>query len=98
MLKQRLEFLSTFFEAMILKLCTGYLVHITEFVWIFFVISSIQAQIMGKKGLFQKWDSVIKVNFNYLWNLDEIFFTNQLKDGECNGDNYFSNFWCHAYN
>ena len=42
--------------------------------------------------------SDLKVNFKYLWDLDEIFFNKQLKDGECNGDNHFSNFWCHAYN
>ena len=41
--------------------------------------------------------SDLKVNFNYLWDLDEMFFSKQLKDGECNGDNYFSDFWCHAY-
>ena len=34
----------------------------------------------------------LKVNFKYLWNLDEMFFTKQLKDGECNSENYFSNF------
>ena len=32
--------------------------------------------------------SGLKVNFNYLWDLDEMFYTNQLKNGECNGDNY----------
>ena len=42
--------------------------------------------------------SDLTVNFNYLWDLDEMFFTKQLKDDEYNGDNYFSNFWCHAYN
>ena len=36
--------------------------------------------------------SGLKVNFNFLWDLDEIFYTKQLKDGKCNGDNYFSNF------
>ena len=36
--------------------------------------------------------SDIKVNFYYLSDLDEIFDIKQLKDGECNGDNYFSNF------
>ena len=40
---------------------------------------------------------VDKVNFNYLWDLDEMLPTKQLKDGECVGDNYFSNFWCHSY-
>ena len=41
--------------------------------------------------------SELKVNFNYLWDLDEIFYTKQLKDGEFNGDIYFSNFWGHAF-
>ena len=36
--------------------------------------------------------SELKVNFNYLWDLDEMFYTKQLKDGECNGDNYFSGY------
>ena len=31
----------------------------------------------------------LKVNFKYLWDLGEMFFTKQLKDGECNGDSYF---------
>ena len=31
--------------------------------------------------------SELKVNFNYLWDLDKMFYTKQLKDGECNGDN-----------
>ena len=34
----------------------------------------------------------LKVNFNYSSDLDEMFYTKQLKDCECNGDNYFSNF------
>ena len=34
---------------------------------------------------------------NYLWDLNEMFCTKQLRDGECNGGNYFSNFWCHTY-
>ena len=38
----------------------------------------------------------LKFNFNYFWDLDEMFYTKQLKDGECNDDNYFSNFRCHA--
>ena len=29
--------------------------------------------------------SGLKVNFKYLWDLDEMFFTKQLKDGEWNG-------------
>ena len=28
----RISYMCTFFEAMVLKLCTGYLVHITEYV------------------------------------------------------------------
>ena len=36
--------------------------------------------------------SDLKVNFNYLSDLDEMFYTKQLKDGKCNGENYFSNF------
>ena len=28
--------------------------------------------------------SGLKVNFKYLWDLDEMFFTKQLKDGEYN--------------
>ena len=34
----------------------------------------------------------LKVNINYLWDLHKMFYNKQLKDGECNGDNYFSNF------
>ena len=36
--------------------------------------------------------SDLKVNFNYVSNLDEVFYTKQFKDGECNGDNYFFKF------
>ena len=54
----RISYMGTFFEVMVLKLCTGYLVHVTECVWIFFAISSIQAQIMRKKFFFQMWDLV----------------------------------------
>ena len=32
--------------------------------------------------------SDLKVNSKYLCDLDEIFYTKQLNDGECNGDNY----------
>ena len=46
----RISYMDTFFEAMVLKLCTGYLVHITEYVLNFFAILSIRARIMGKKG------------------------------------------------
>ena len=31
----------------------------------------------------------LKVNCNYLWDLDEMFFDKQLKDGKYDGDNYF---------
>ena len=34
----------------------------------------------------------LKVNFNYLLDLDEMFYNMQLKNCECNGDNYFLNF------
>ena len=33
--------------------------------------------------------SDLKVNFNYWWDLGDLFYTKQLKDGECNGVNYF---------
>ena len=56
-------YMGTFFQAMVLKLCTGFLDHITEYVSNFFAISSIRARIMGKKGFFQKWDLVIFSNF-----------------------------------
>ena len=36
--------------------------------------------------------SDLKVNLNYLSDLDEMFYTKQLKDGKCNGDNYFLDF------
>ena len=36
--------------------------------------------------------SDLKANFNYLSDLDEMFHTKQLKNGECNSANYFSNF------
>ena len=42
--------------------------------------------------------SNLKVTFSYLSDLDEIVYTNQLKEGEYSGDINFSNFWCHAYN
>ena len=32
--------------------------------------------------------SDLKVNLNYLWDLDEMFYTKEFEDGECNGDNY----------
>ena len=36
--------------------------------------------------------SGLKVDFKYLWDWDEMFFTKQLKDGECNDENYFFRF------
>ena len=33
--------------------------------------------------------SDLKVNFNYLWDLDEMFITKQLLDGEYDGYNNF---------
>ena len=30
----------------------------------------------------------LKVNFNYLSDLDEMFYTKELKDRKCDGDNY----------
>ena len=36
--------------------------------------------------------SDLKVNFNYLSDIDEMLYTKQLKDGEYNDDSYFSNF------
>ena len=36
--------------------------------------------------------SDLKVNCNYLSDLDKMFLTKQLKDVEYNSDNYFSNF------
>ena len=35
--------------------------------------------------------SDIKVNYKYISDLDKMFHTKQLKDGEYNTDNYFSN-------
>ena len=37
-------------------------------------------------------NSDLKVNFKYLSDLDEMFYAMQMKDGKCNGGNYFSNF------
>ena len=34
----------------------------------------------------------LEVNYNYLSDLDEMFHTKPLKNGEYNSDNYFSNF------
>ena len=42
--------------------------------------------------------SDVKANHNYLSDLDKIFHTKQLKNDEYNSENYFSNFWCQAYN
>ena len=36
--------------------------------------------------------SDLKINFNYLSDLNEMFLTKQLKSGKYNSDNYFSNF------
>ena len=36
--------------------------------------------------------------YNYLSDVNEILYSSQLKDGEYNGDYYFSKFLCHAYN
>ena len=36
--------------------------------------------------------SDFKVNFNYLSDLDEMFYTKQLNNFKCNDDKYFSNF------
>ena len=36
--------------------------------------------------------SDLKANHNYLSDLDEIFHTKQLKNGEYNSENYISNF------
>ena len=43
-------YMGTFFQAMVLKLCTGFLDHNTDCVSKFFAISSIRARFMGKKG------------------------------------------------
>ena len=42
--------------------------------------------------------SDLKVTCNYLLDLNEILYSEQLEDGEYNGDNYFSKFLCHALN
>ena len=42
--------------------------------------------------------SDLKVTCNYLSDLNEILYSEQLEDGEYNGDNYFSKFLCHALN
>ena len=42
--------------------------------------------------------SDLKVTCNYLSDLNEILYSEQLQDGEYNGDNYFSKFLCHALN
>ena len=43
-----------YFEDMLLKLCTGYLDHITEYVWKYFWISLIRAQMFGENVFFSK--------------------------------------------
>ena len=42
--------------------------------------------------------SDIAANYNYLSDFNEISYSNQLKDGKYNGDNYISNFLCHTFN
>ena len=42
--------------------------------------------------------SDLKVTWNYLSDLNEILYSEQLEDGKYNGDNYFSKFLCHALN
>ena len=42
--------------------------------------------------------SDLKVTCNYLLDLNEILYANQLEDGEYRCDNYFSKFLCHALN
>ena len=56
-------------------------------VWIIFQIFDATPII----GLLVRVISDLKVNFNYLWDLDEIFYTKQLKDGNYSGDNHFPN-------
>ena len=40
--------------------------------------------------------SDLKVTCSYLSDLNEILLSDQLEDGEYQGDNYFSKFLCHA--
>ena len=42
--------------------------------------------------------SDLKVTCNYLSDVNEILYNEQLEDGEYRGDNYFSKFFCHALN
>ena len=42
--------------------------------------------------------SDLKVTCNYLSDLNEILYNEQLEDSEYRGDNYFSKFLCHALN
>ena len=42
--------------------------------------------------------SDLKVTCNYLSDLNEILYNEQLEDGEYRGDNYFLKFLCHALN
>ena len=42
--------------------------------------------------------SDLKVTCNYLSDLNEILYNEQLEHGEYRGDNYFSKFLCHALN
>ena len=41
-------------------------------------------------GLLIRIVSDLKVTRNYLSDLNDIFYSDQLEDGEYNGDNYFS--------
>ena len=48
--------------------------------------------------LFFRVISDLKVTFNYLLDLYEILYSNQLEDGDYKDGIYFSNVLCHAYN
>ena len=41
--------------------------------------------------------SGIAANYNFLSDFNEILYSSQLKDGEYNGDNYFSKCLCHTF-
>ena len=42
--------------------------------------------------------SDVKVTCNYLSDIYEILFSNQLENGDYKDDIYFSSIFCHAYN
>ena len=44
-----------FFQAIVLKLCVGYVVYITENVWNVFAILPVLICFMGKNVFFQLW-------------------------------------------